>query len=267
MPILPPISPQNYDTVTHVLNSARRRLNDVLKTLEPVSGKLLGETHEGSQQTVNSAWRNLQDRLADRGYARLISEVIIQSFPVVGSLEPSTQCWLSWAGCFDGVSFWPQPALPADFTHPLKMWERQHGTNAAFSDPPMEKMLDGLPCYGKSARSRVWEWRSDAIWTVGSQLVEDFRIRYVKFLEDFEDVGEARWYTLPVPIMRGSDALSWYICAEVMNSRGDTDAAQLCIDKGDAALNHLFNLDVAADQRVNIQRRARSGRAYGRSWF
>ena len=83
MPILPPLAPHPYDSVTNALNSARARLNEGLKTLFPVSGKVLNETDSTSLQHLNNGWRRMQDTLADRGYARLLNEVIIQSFPIV----------------------------------------------------------------------------------------------------------------------------------------------------------------------------------------
>lgn len=265
MPILPPQPATAYDTVNDVLNTARVRLNDELKTLLPVGGKLLGNNQAFVQKLVNTAWRKSQEYLAERGYARLIDEVVIYQIPVVSSLDPASQCWLSWAGFFDGNNLFPQPALPQGFSHPLKIWERWSNQNAQFGDPPMEKFLDGIPAMTKTTAHRFWEWRNDAIYTPGSQNIEDFRIRHVIFMPDFQDSGTTPWFQQPVPIVRISDGLSWLICAEIASARGDD--AQDFTDKGESALSKVFNLDVKADQRVNVRRQPRSGRSFGRNWY
>lgn len=264
MPILPPISAIAYDTVNTVLNTVRGRVNDNIATLLPTGGRVLGNSQPFVQQTTNTAWRKVQLALAERGYATLTEEVIISEFPIVASADPASQCWLNWAGCSDGENFFPQPSLPEFFGHPLKIWERWSNQNAAFSGTPMEKMLDGLPTFTKTTAMNFWEWRGDAIYMPGSQLLEDLRIRYVKFLPDFVDVGNVPWFQQPVPIVMISDSLSWFICAELGGARGDDPAS--CIQKGEEALNRVFNLDVRADERVNIRRRPRSGRGSGRGY-
>lgn len=264
MPVFPAIPVQQYDSIFSMLNSARARLNETMNTLLPTSGKLLDMTDSSTLQTVNNGWRKQQDLLADRGYQRLIDEVVIYAFPAVFGLDPATQCTLDWNGCSDGNSVFETPQLPQIFTHPLKIWERWSGQNAEFSDPPMEKILGGLPMLQKTSGIRFWEWRNDAIYMPGSQVVEDLRIRFVRYLPDFadQDYGDKpmRWFQQPIPIVRASDSLSWFICAEVASAREAFDIAEKFLFRAGEALNHLFNLDVRADQSVNIQRRPRGGR-------
>jgi len=267
----PPVTAPPYDTLNFVLGSVRTRLNDLMAATNPVSGKILLNTTDFSQQSVNTAWRKFQDSLADRGYQRLLNEVVISALPVVASSDPASQTWISWDGYFDGVTFTSNPRLPADLAHPLKIWERWTGQNAQFSEPPMEKMLDGLPATLKTTNIRFWEWRGDAIYFPGSQISEDIRVRYVSYLPDFQDnVASSppqRWWENVVPIMHGSDALSWYICSEFVGSRGDQALALDFTQKGEAALSRIFNLDVRADSRVNIRRKPRSGRGFGRDYY
>lgn len=261
-----------YDTLTTVLNMVRGRINDELATLQPVGGKLLKNTQVFSQQTVNSAWRKFQDILAERGYDRLIGEVVIHEFPIVASYDPASQVWLDETGCFDGVTMYDTPALPADFAHPLKMWERWSNQNAEFAEPPMEKILDGIPSVQKTTNFRFWEWRRDRIYMTGSQILEDLRIRYVTYFDDFLDIAAdpgpnqvvGPWFVQPVPVMRCAESFSWYICAELVAARGGNSTA--FIENGLAGLDRVFNLDVIADQRVNIRRRPRSGRGRGGSY-
>lgn len=267
MPILPPSQGSGYDTVNTVLNMTRGRLNDELKTLQASTGKLLDTNQAFSQQTFNTAWRNCQGFLAEKGYGRLIDETVIYQLPVVASLDPAAQCWLNWSGFFDGVNLFPNVALPQGFNHPLKIWERWSNQNAQFGDPPMEKFLDGMPSTAKTTANRFWEWRNDAIYMPGSQMIEDLRIRFVTFLPDIVDVSGTPWFQQSVPIVRIADGLSWFVVAELMAARGNPELEEGCTQKGEAALLRVFNLDVKADQRVNIRRQARSGRGFGRSWY
>src|ERR1700676_2170033 len=202
MPVLPPPNKTAYDTVNTVLNTARMRLNDKLITLAPVGGKIVENTQVFTQVAVNAAWRKLQEFLGDKGYDRLVDECIILKFPIAASKDPSSQCWINWEGCWDGVNFFPLPRLPQFFNHPLKIWERWNGINAEFTDPPMQKILNGLPAQMKTTNLRFWEWRSDTLYTPGSQMVEDLRIRHVSYIADFLDSGTTPWFAQPVPIMR-----------------------------------------------------------------
>jgi len=264
MPVIPPTANLPYDSVGYALNTVRAKLGDRLDTIQIVTGKVLDFTDGFMQQATNSAYRILQDYLAGLGYQQLTAEVIIGQMPVVASQDPAVFTWLSWLGFFDGVQLWQQPALPQTFTHPLKIWERWSNINAQFTDPPMIKMLDGLPTWIKQPRIRVWEWREDTIWMPGSQMVEDLRIRYMRYLPDFQDVGTLRWYQQPVEIMRSSEALSWFVCA-VLTQRDPVVSAGY-MASGVGAANEIFNRDVRADLRVNIRRRPSSRRSAGSCW-
>lgn len=261
MPTIPPSSSSQYDPVYVALHSARARLNDNLPTLAPTGGSILNLQTAATQQLTNNAFRKMQDALADRGYADLIGDQVISGIPAVANLDPASQCWLSWTGCFDGSNYFPLPCLPADFTHPVRLWERWSGQNAQFCD--MSKWLDGLPTPSKWTLNRIWEWRGDAIYFPGSLNVEDIRVRYFRFKKDFQDIGNVRWFNQEIEIMRGSDSLSWFICYEVASSRGTpADMAQAGVFMANAlkTLDHIFNLDVNANARVNISRQPRSRR-------
>jgi len=259
-----------YDTVYTILSTARTRLNDELVTLYPVSGKLLENNTVFTQQTVNTAWRKLQEYLANLGYVRLVDEAQILNLPPVTSSDPASQVSLNWFGYFDGTSQQPAPVLPPLLTYPLKVWERQSGTGAAYLI--LENIFDGLPTWAKSPRNRFWEWRSEAIHMPGATYQMDLRIRYVQYLPDFIDITASPgpqqvigpWYQQPAPMMRCLDAFSFYICAEMAESRGlEPEPWQA---KAEAAAKLIMNRDQKAKQRGNIRRLSRSGRLEGQEW-
>jgi hypothetical protein len=264
MPVIPPSSSTPYDSMSVVINMVRARMDDALDTLAANSGKILEETDSFSQQTVNNGWRQLQDVLVDRGYENLTDDVVISGIPQCSVTDPAIFTWIGWQGCFDGANLFTVPALPQNFTHPLKVWERWSNTGMQFGDP-MEQMYDGLPNWPKTTASRVWEWRNDLIYMPGSQNVMDIRVRFAKYMPDFDDIGQVRWYQQPVPIMRAADALSWMVCRELaMRPPFTNPEAEAAYYKyGCDACNRILNRDARAKQRGNVRRMSRSGRLEG----
>lgn len=257
----------SYDTVSYCLYTAKLRMGDSLETLEAITGRIDQRTDAFMQQLVNAAWRRLQDELANLGYSRLINRTILSRLPAVTTSDPCVFVWINGTGYFDGTSLQSAPALPSDFTHPLKCSERPSGQNS--SDFPMEKMVDGLPSVPKSVLNRFWEWRGDSIWLPGGQQINDLIVRYVNYLGDFIDNGTTRWYQAIVPIMRASDPLAWFICAELETARiamvheGSLDQAAVYAQAATNGFDRIMNRDVKADQRVNLRRQSRSGRLEG----
>jgi len=252
-----------FDSVNDALNMARTRLNDDLSSLVPTSGKLLGNTVAFTQQSVNSAWRRLQEFLANLGYIDLVEEAVITGLGPVANMDPATQTYLDWTGYWNGATLNAALALPQDCIFPILMWERMTGQNACFA--PMTNWLDGLPSQGKSQQLGVWEWRQRRIYMNGSLNTEDLRIRYAAYQLDFADVSAtSRWWQQPIPMMRCLDALSWYICAEIVDAREDVEGSP-CQAKAEAAAKLIMNRDIRAKQRVNVRRMPRSGR-FQQSW-
>lgn len=263
MPILPTPGATPYDLLNKVLNTARNRLNDAFSTLFPVSGKLLQNNNAQTLQIVNTAYRKLQEYLANLGYTRLTREAIVEALPVVGSKDPASQAYINWFNYFDGQNLWTSPLLPSDLIIPLEVWERVSGQQSGFSK--MEMILDGIPAWAKQALNCRWEWREDSLYLPGAQQSVDLRLRYAAYLPDFADVGMMQWFEQPVPILRCMDAFAYYICAEVLEAREDV-AENPFIAKAESAATKVMNRDVRAKQRVNVRRIPRSGRTNGGGW-
>lgn len=264
------MSPQPpYDTVYNVLSTARIRLNDELKTLVPVGGKVLENNQVFTQQTANTAWRKFQEFMANLGYARLKQEVIITNVPAsTQQQDPASQVYINWFGYFDGTTLQTGIVLPQDLMGPLKLYERQTGSDSQFI--PMELIYEGLPTWGKSPLNRVWEWRNDAIYMPGATFATDLRLLYLQYLSDFADDGSTPWFGTAVPIVRCQDALSWFICAEFASARSDLGVdAEKMWEKGESAAKLIMNRDAKMKQRGNVRRLSRSGRLesnYQGSW-
>lgn len=263
--ILPPLPSTNYDSATTILNAARVRLNDKIQTLVGVRGTILGETDPLTNQAFNNGYRRFQDGLVDAGSERFSGQVIISQVPIVGSYDPASQCSMSWFGMFDGVNNFSTPALPNNLILPLWMSERPSGSNSPFPSPNTPNMFcatDGLPMYPKGQRNACWEWREDAIWFPGATITVDFLIRYRSYLADLVDVGTTRWFQQSVPIMRCSDPLSWWVCAEFAAARasdGSIGAQMLsvaaqCKAEAVEATKRWVNQEIQKNQRLDVRR-------------
>lgn len=250
------------DTVLFVLNTASARLNDAMKTPSgAVSGQIGGEVTGAqqifAQETVNAAWRRMQEFCASYkdesgktiGFSPLIATTILSSAAAVTVDDPGINCYIGYDGFFDGSTVQPTPALPSDFISPLRVKERVHdaGTPAQFTE--MAYIVDGLTGLAKRDRNYNWGWDNYTILIPGSTEIMDFEIRYVKLLADFEDnapVLATPWYGQNVPIVRAFDALAWFICAEYANARGDKDGAAFDA-KAEAAAIRLIAKESAND--------------------
>ena len=170
-----------YDILDTVMNTARTRLNDAIASL---SGDVLTDVQPFSQQMANSAWRRLQDLLADHGFQRLKQEAIFPAVPAVTSSDFGSQTFISWSEFFDGTDPQTSPVLPQDMIAPYDLWERVTGSTGNYS--PMDQLLNGLPTIAKGTLNRVWEWREETIYLPGATNTTDIRLRYAAYLVDFQ---------------------------------------------------------------------------------
>jgi hypothetical protein len=252
--ILPPTATLPLDTVDTVLNFSRARINDAI---QGISGNLLADTQPYTFTLLNAAFRHLQEDLANAGNPAFTNETVLFGLPVVALNDPSVQVWMSCQYYFDGVSFYTAPEaplLPFDCILPLRLWERQSGTQNQFTD--MNPVNDGLPDNVKTNWLGLWDWRGNAIYMPGALIERDVRIRYASYLADIASSGTAL-----VPLIRSADALAHYVAAEFCNSRGTAEDAAVgstFAAKGMAAMKRMTNRDARREQRGNHRRQGYS---------
>jgi hypothetical protein len=262
MPLPPPLTAP-YDTVEMVLNTARVRMNDAIAS---IGGDILTDNQPFTQTMIIAAWRKFQAYLANMGSVRFKKPLVLTGFPVVANLDPSSWTTLTWQGYFDGLSVWVPPfasVLPQDFISPLKMWERQTGSNSQFF--PMEQSVESLCDARKGPFNGSWYWENDTLYMPGSLYSMDLRFEYAAYLADFASNTDGSVIgAQPVPIMRSLDALAYYFCAEAALGRDDVDAEPFN-QKGDQAARMIFNREVSMKQRRPVSRRGFSShrQSYG----
>lgn len=257
MPVIPPpATTLPLDAVDTVLNFARARINDSTLT---IAGNLLADSQPYTFTLLNAAFRHLQEDLANAGCPAFTNEAVLFNLPVVAFTDPVAQVWMSCQYYFDGSSYYDSPVLPFDCILPLRLWERQSGTENLFTE--VHPVNDGLPDGPKTNWLRMWDWRQNAIYMPGALIQRDLRIRYASYLADIASSGTAL-----VPIIRCADALANYVAAEFAFSRGSPDAVAVgnsFLGMGQQAMKRMINRDARREQRGNHRRRGYSAGRHG----
>lgn len=248
-----------YDTVNSIINTVKTRLNS--QTSNPQKDIVI-TNQPYMQQCFNTAWRKFQAYLADKGYIRFTSEVILTNLGAKISQDPAVQPFIDWNGYDNGTTLDPTIQLPQNLILPMRLWQRVTGQFAEFS--PICLWLDGMPSIPPTPYTQTAEWRGDTIYFTGFNQAIDLRVRYANYIGDFVEANGLPWYMQPVPVVRALDSLSLYVCAEIAMSRPDLELDTVAFSQGaEAAANLIVNRDIRQKQRVNVRRLSRSGRLEG----
>ncbi len=241
------------------MNFARVIANDMeLST----AGDLLADTTPDALPRLNLAFREFLDECAANGVEDVYDQVDCLSLPPNGSQDPASETCLNWVGFFDGnTTTWPVPVLPPDLIIPVRVWYRQSGQNEQYVE--IQPSNDGLPSVSAQQCLGEWEWRTDGLYTNGSTVAIDMRIRYLRYIQDFVLISGEFPASAQVPIMRCAQALAYYIVATFAGGRG-SDYYGTLIGKGKEAIQKLLVRTARKKQRGNHRKRPYSwGSQYG----
>jgi hypothetical protein len=254
MPVLPGSA---YTTVDEILSRARVILNDC----EDVNGDVLTNSYPGMSSLVNLAYANIQKELTSVGVETFVDYFWLIGIPAVTTVDPEARLIVHDSGANliypNGVGnvAYAAPLLPSDLLVPLKLWERQNGTNNSASE--MKQANDGLLNLSQHLYLIDWEWGSyqgnDCILFRGAQQVQDVKIKYEKQLPRLVTATD------PVPI-RGVDNAAAYQVAKIFaTARGSTVAAAFA-QEGQNEIFLLKSIAVRKSQRQRARRIPYSGR-------
>ena len=222
---MPGVGQTNYPTGEQVMNRARAMVNDAWNG---GAGRILTDSAPFTVEYLNSALEELQDDLANNGAITLtIDNVILTPITPVAAPDPSVQVSVSYEGYFDGQVMHAAPALPADLAIVDCLWERVTGSNDSFA--PMHEAESALTSRFQGALLRDWEYRSDAIFMVGSTQTEDLRLRYQT---RFPTIGAGvNLSSVQINVLASVNALASLVAYNYARARG---AAQAQMMKADA---------------------------------
>lgn len=175
-----------YDQLETVANMARVRVNDAIQSNG--EGAIVGDVATDiavfTGQTVNNAWRRLQEYLSDKGVAALDREVTFPAVPACTAADQGTRVWFNFVEYFDGTNPQSAPVFPDDLITPLELFERVNGVTTSFVG--MDREYNTLPTAPRQPLNRIFQWRQETIYMPGATGLTDIMMRYAGFLADFK---------------------------------------------------------------------------------
>lgn len=257
---MPQVLTSTYPTAEDSITLARALSNDMLVS---TAGETLTDNAPFAISYLNAAQRKLQRYLANNGLNSNVKDNVILT-PLTAcplTSDPSVQVSIGANGYFDGVSVHANPSLPLDLILPLKLWERQTGSNGNFVE--MTQPEESLPSRIPKQFFGQWEFRGDAIYMTGSTISEDLRLRYEASLPAIATAQNQDLSKVIIPIRDGLDALACYIVEVFAFARGSAMRVE-AKSRAKEEADELINRYVRRDQRIAFRaRRFRSGQGRG----
>lgn len=240
-----------------MLNLARAVLDD----LEVAGGDILTDTASFTFPFLNAAFRKVQIALAAVGVETMAAEAWLIGVPAVPTVDPEARVIVDDTGTRivypNGVGnvFQGTPQLPTNLIVPLKLWERQNGTNN-FTGPPMVQSNDGLLNMNQQTWLVDWQWMSDGLYFRGALQVQDVKMRFEK------ELAQLSAPTDPVPIRGVLSAAAFELAATFVESRGGAlDASPSWQKRIDDEFHLLKAVAARRRQRKQVRRQPYSGRS------
>lgn len=222
---MPIVEQTMYPSAEQVMNRARAFVNDAWGG---GAGRILTDSAPFSIEYLNSALEELQDDIGNNGVITLtIDNYILTPVTPAAIIDPSIQVSISYEGYFDGSVMNAAPVLPGDCVMVEKLWERV--TNSGTNFFPMHEPVSSLPSRLQDVFLYDWEYRTDAIFMVGSTNTEDIRMRYQT---RFPTINAGTTLTnVQINILASINSLASIVAYNYARARG---AAQAQVMKADS---------------------------------
>ena len=173
----------------------------------------------------------------------------LKGIPPGDPADPNATTYIDYVGCNNGEANFVYPVLPPDLMMPLKIWARQNGTNAVFSE--IRGVADGLQAQGVAPFAAVqWDWFQNTLYITGSQLSLDLRVRYIVQIPYISEISE--W----IPVQNGCEALAYLCAGKFEQSRGNPIASTF-LDVANEAIDSIINRTQRRKARISHKRRWR----------
>lgn len=244
---MPLIGSSAYGTMGQLTNLIRSLLLDT-------PGNVYTDTY--LLQSVNSAYRTVQRKVANAGGDEFITDNILLTVPLVAVPDPGTQVMISDATA-------PPNQLPSNLLVPLKIWERKSLSQDDFVEMVNLTQHGGLPSRLQGMFLDVWEWRTDGIYFIGATQNIQIRLRYQAAFQDLTGPND-------VILIRGAQEAIAFLVAAEQGMAHENPLSEKWDQAGIDAIEDLILQNVRVNQVSPTRRRAygaRSGlRRGGRPW-
>ena len=210
-----------YPSLQSVCDLFRARINDTANNTTGAgagtgsqAGLIMPNNNPDLLTFLTSACEDAFAELRNVGDPQLILDnYILTGLPVMNSNlgsgvpNPATQTALSYAGYFDGVSWWADWTLPIGLSRMLAVRQRQTGANQDFAS--VTPYPAGLPQIMQNQLFAGWEMRQGTLWLNGATQTVDLSLRCRITFPDFlsNPSNQINFSTAYVPIVDSRNAI------------------------------------------------------------
>lgn len=245
-------------SVESAANLIRAIVGDMIYT---EAGEIITDSSPYMFVLLNDTLQWFGEECANHGIDTFEKETILTPLTAVTgtpATDPATQVDISDTGYFDGTINHATPQLPTDLTVPLRLWERQTGSQEDYI--PMKERLDGLPSQVPSSRFGMWEWREDGIYMPGAIQSNDIRLRYRGVLAQLVTVDDTLYF-------RGAVGPIAYKFVSIYEATRKPELAEAAGAEAILRMNQLFTRNSRMKQRSMITRKSYGLPANNRRFF
>ena len=213
---------------------------------------------------LNSAYRYVQDKIANEGYETPIKEAVLSNVTAMPTAvqDTSTRVYIGYDVYFDGQNnntpaVDGTPVLPSDLLVPLVVKERQTGAGNLFRDMGMAN--DGLSLRMQTVFMNEWDWRDDKLYMIGSTQALDLWMRYQAF---FPEITAG---TDQIKIFHGGNAVAYTLANRYSSPRGGDLSGHFTAER-DEEIRQIVIRTARKNMRKN-QRRQPYGGGHASGWI
>lgn len=255
---MPVLGSSAYVSVESAANLIRAIVGDMIYSS---TGEIITDTSPYLLVLLNDTLQWFGEECANHGIDTFEKETILTPFTAVTgtpSTDPATQVNVSDTGYFDGNINHATPQLPTDLTVPLKLWERQTGSQEDFIY--VSQQHDGLPSQVPTDRFGIWEWREDGIYLPGAIQSNDIRLRYRGVLAQLVTVEDILYF-------RGAVGPIAYKFVSIYEATRKPELAEAAGAEAMLRMNQLFTRNARMKQRTAAFRKSYGQAPNNRRFF
>ena len=172
-----------YPTLQGICDLFRSQINDTFSNSSGSgtgqgggAGLVMNNLNPDVLTFLNAACLDMFAELRTVGAPELLLDnYTLLAIPALGTVDPSIQVALSYAGYFNGFTWSNQWTLPIGLSRMIAVRQRQ--TNSGFGFRDMTHYSSGLPSVRQGTEMTGWEMRQGLLWMSGALQEVDLSLR------------------------------------------------------------------------------------------
>lgn len=252
---MPFVASSAYVSVETITLLIRALANDMIYSQ---AGEIITDDAPFLFPLLNDSLEWFQNEITNHGVSTFERETVLANVTPIATADPGVQVNISDTGYFDGVLNAAFPQVPPDLYVPIRLWERQSGTQDNWC--PMTEYPNGLPSVQQGDRLGIWEWREDALNMPGATQTNDIRLRYTGVQGPFVTVNDILYF-------RGATGPIAYKMLSSYLASKNPDASKLAAAEAEQRLSQIATRSSRMKQRQYNSRRSYGSLGNGGRFF